>query len=144
MTINFKSFIFYIIIISIITLISLIWILNILVWSIPKEKITVEFYLGGKKIYCIKCTLTDERNYSYYDWINNPRYLDIYVYKNDAPSQGVWVTINGCGINGAGITDDKGKISFSLKGLYLPSGISKDKLTVKVLSHEFYIDVVRG
>jgi len=142
--VSIKSIIFYIILISIIALISLAIILNFVVQTAERSEVVVEFYIGGEKIDKIICTKVDANNNSYYDCENNPCILDVFVYKDGETAKNVWVILDGCGIKSSQKTNEKGYASFSLKGLYLPSGISKDKLTVKVLSHEFYIDVVRG
>lgn len=138
-----KSLIYYIVIILIVALVSFVIILHLIPTDVKKE-ITIRCYLGGEPITKILCTKVDAKNNSYYDYSNNPSTLDIFVYENGKPLTDVYVIVEGCGIKDSKKTNEKGYATFSIRGLYLPSGISRDRLLIRVLSYNFYIDVERA
>lgn len=138
-----KSLIFYITIIAVIALVSIVVILHMVPTDV-KKKIEVRCYIGGEPVSKIFCTKIDSKNNSYYDYEKYPSTMDIFVYENDKPLTNVYVIIDGCGLKDSKKTNEKGYATFSLRGLYLPSGMSSAKITIKVLTYNFYIDVERS
>ena len=139
------SLIVYVMIITIVAMISLAFILHMFLVYTPKNEVSAEFYLGNEKVSEIHCTLIDNKNYAYYDYENNPAYLDVVVKKNGKPATNTYVTLSGCGISQEmAKTDYKGTAHLSLVGVNLPPGINSDQLEILVLGKHFYVTVVRG
>ncbi len=138
------TIILYIVIISVVAMISLIVILNFfLTMPPPKSDLSVQYFIAGKKIDRIVCTI-EENGYAYYDTTQSV-ILEILVEKNGKPTTNAWVTISGCGITSeTSETDTHGYAHLNIRDIYLPPGIDKDKITVSVMGHDFELEVVRG
>ncbi len=141
-----NGLILYVAVIAVIAIVSLAVLLNFFLFMPPpNSKLHVYYYLDGKEIRAIHCTIIDSRGYAYYDSYNNSPILSILVMKNGLPQKNVWVTISGCGITSeSGETDMHGYAHLNIRSIYLPPDIKSDRLSVSVLGDTFYIQVLRG